>query len=211
VPWRPRDLAALAVAGALAALVPAVAAPGCGTDAVGIDACRQIETARCEAAAACGYTEAQVKTCIEFYRDQCLHGLENTTREPSTAEIDACVAAVKQVRACAERQAATMADCPEAPLAPGADSAIAPCGILTDQVHLLAACTFVTKPVDTGAGGSSGSAGGGGNGGGGGGGNGGSGNGGAGGNGGGGTGGTGGGGAGGSAGGSGGAAGAGGS
>jgi hypothetical protein len=176
VPWRLRDLAALAAAGALAALVPAVAAPGCGTDAAGIDACRQIETARCEAAAACGYTEAQVKTCIEFYRDQCLHGLENTSREPSTAEIDACVAAVQQVRACAERQAAAMADCPEAPLIPGANSAIAPCGILTDQVHLLAACAFVTKPVDTGAGGSAGSAGGGGAGGDGGGGAGGSGN-----------------------------------
>ena len=51
---------------------------GCGTDAVGVDACRQIEEARCDAAPACTgdddtfgiRTEEQVRNCKALYRDQ---------------------------------------------------------------------------------------------------------------------------------------------
>lgn len=138
--------------GALAGLGAGAIVPGCGTDAKGVDACRRIETARCEAAVACGYTADQITTCKDFYRDQCLHGLQNP-QEPSTTDVDACVAAIGQARVCAERQAASMAECAEAPLAPGADaSALTPCAIITDQAHQLAACAFVVMPTDAGAG-----------------------------------------------------------
>jgi len=151
--WSRRSIALLTAVGALAGLGAGAIVPGCGTDAVGVDACRRIETARCEAAVACGYTADQVTTCKDFYRDQCLHGLQNNEWEPSTADVDACVAAIGQVRVCAERQAASMAECAEAPLAPGVDgSALTPCAILTDQAHRLDKCDFVVMPADAGPG-----------------------------------------------------------
>jgi hypothetical protein len=150
VPAFARTLAALAAFGALLGLGASVSLPGCGTDATGVEACRDIETARCKAAAACGYTADQVTVCTEFYRDQCLHGLENSGYEPSASEVEACVAAVNQVRACAEGGKATMTDCPEAALVPGADASVTPCAILTDKAHLLAACAFASAPPDAG-------------------------------------------------------------
>ena len=106
------------------------------------------------AAASCGYTEEQVKTCQETYRDLCLRGIENTAAEPSDSQIEACIAAVEQVRVCAERGAATVADCPEAQLVPGTDQGITPCAILTtEQVEQLAACAFAATPAEADAGG----------------------------------------------------------
>jgi hypothetical protein len=158
-----QHIAVLAAAGALVGLGAGLAMPACGTDAVGVDACREIETARCNAAAACGYTEAEITTCTEFYRDQCLHGLQNPAGDPSSSDVEACIAAIKAVQQCAAAGAATMADCPEAPLVPGADPATAPCTIITDKVHLLADCKFVVPDADggspTGTGGMGGSGG----------------------------------------------------
>jgi len=71
----------------------------CGTDASGIDACRKIETARCQAAPACKLSLASpphvaddIDGCIDFYRDACLHGLE--VADPGGPAVDACVAAI---------------------------------------------------------------------------------------------------------------------
>jgi hypothetical protein len=150
VPSYPHTLAALAALGALLGVAASLSLPACGTDAAGVEACREIETARCEAAAACGYTAEQITICKDFYKDQCLHGIENAGYEPSTSDIEACVAAVNQVRACAERGAGTMVDCPEAALLPGSDASLTPCVILTDKVHLLTACAFVSAPTDAG-------------------------------------------------------------
>jgi hypothetical protein len=86
------------------ALVNAV---GGGTDAIGIDHCRAIENARCEAAAQCGEVD-DVEACKRFYRDQCLHGLPGV-ESPSKARINECVEAIAASGECAE-------DDPEAPL-----------------------------------------------------------------------------------------------
>lgn len=89
----------------LAALALAVAVGGvtsaCGTDPVGVDACRRIEGARCENAASCGIDLSQpahrgdsanldVGACKRFYDDQCLHGLV-VTEDPGNLKVQACV------------------------------------------------------------------------------------------------------------------------
>jgi len=84
----------------VAAIALAVAA--CGTDAVGVQACRQVQEAQCRAAPACGVTleppyhtnGSAVDECIRFYDIACLHGLANNT-DPGPIAVDACVAAIR--------------------------------------------------------------------------------------------------------------------
>ncbi len=144
---RLRPLAGLLLSAALAAfaLLTLVAPASCGSDAVGVDSCRAIETARCEAATACGFSEEKVQTCTLFYRDECLHGVENADAgEPASTTVDACVAAVNATAACAKAGAKTIEGCAGAALLAGADVKLAPCVILQDKVELLAACAFAT-------------------------------------------------------------------
>ncbi|XYI03241.1 hypothetical protein ACMHYB_27165 [Sorangium sp. So ce1128] len=144
-----------------------LASQSCGNDAVGVDACRQIERARCEAAAVCGFNEAQVKTCSEFYWDQCLHGIENVSTSGSTgadpvtvdtsdAKVQACVAAIGAARDCASSKVASMAECPAAPPAPGEDGSVSPCAVITQKAHVLEACAFVVQPPEAPDGGTDG-------------------------------------------------------
>ncbi len=76
----------------------------CGTEPVGVDACKKIERVRCESAQACAIDlghplhsgtseESNVAACIRYYDDQCLHGLV-VTKEPSPQDVDACVDAI---------------------------------------------------------------------------------------------------------------------
>lgn len=71
---------------------------GCGTDAVGVDACQDIELSRCDAAAACG-TIDDAAACRRFYHDQCLHGLP--VPNPGQSAVTACVAMIERARVCA--------------------------------------------------------------------------------------------------------------
>jgi hypothetical protein len=85
--------------GTLALLLAAAAA--CSTDAVGVDACKQIEAARCKAAGACSValepphaaSGSQVDACIRFYDIACLHGLALGS-DPGSTAVNACVAAI---------------------------------------------------------------------------------------------------------------------
>jgi hypothetical protein len=88
------------------------AASGCGTDAVGVDDCRQIEQARCEAGVACGQV-TDVDACKRFYRDHCLHGLA-LGDSPGTTQVKACVAAIGVAAQCARQLGpdAPIQDCP---------------------------------------------------------------------------------------------------
>jgi hypothetical protein len=79
----------------------------CGTDAVGVDACRQIEEARCRRAPVCCgvypqcgidltsplHSDDDVTACIRFYDDACQHGLVNT-QDPGSVAVKQCVAAI---------------------------------------------------------------------------------------------------------------------
>jgi hypothetical protein len=83
-------LAALSLSGA-----------SCGTSAVGVNACKQIEEARCRHAPVCGVSLQppystngdDVDECIQFYDVACLHGL--AVPDPGAAAVNACVAAIQ--------------------------------------------------------------------------------------------------------------------
>lgn len=83
-------------------------AGSCGTDAVGVSECREVEQARCDAAVSCGY--ADVKECRRFYRDHCLHGV--ALEQVDTVQVDQCVAQLQNAGQCAAAQPNTApADC----------------------------------------------------------------------------------------------------
>jgi hypothetical protein len=76
---------------------------GCGTNAVGVEACRKIESARCEAAAPCGFlseTGGGVDECKRFARDNCLHGT-SLPGEPGDVAVKECENALKLAGKCA--------------------------------------------------------------------------------------------------------------
>lgn len=86
---------------ALAALAP-FCAGGCGTDAYGVSECKQIEEARCRAAAKCPdiplgdiyhASGTDVDACIRFYDIACLHGLE--VNDPGATVVNQCVLAIQ--------------------------------------------------------------------------------------------------------------------
>src|SRR5579863_3894616 len=80
---------------------PGVATSGCGTGAVDVDGCRQIEEARCRQAPVCGIrldepyftSGTSVDACVRFYDDACLHGL--AVSDPGPSAVSACVAAIQ--------------------------------------------------------------------------------------------------------------------
>jgi hypothetical protein len=82
---------------------------GCGTKAVGVAECRDIEQARCTAASSCGFPN--VAECRTFYRDHCLHGLPIGTF--NDVDVEACVTDIEHAGQCAGRQGPTTApeDC----------------------------------------------------------------------------------------------------
>jgi hypothetical protein len=101
MPWATlRPISAAALASAFGFLLPI--ASGCGTDAVGIEDCRQIEQARCELGAACGVV-TDVDACKRFFRDHCLHGMA-LEDSPGTTQVKACTQAIRAGTACAQTQ-----------------------------------------------------------------------------------------------------------
>ena len=72
----------------------------CGSKAVGVSTCKQIETARCQAAAACNSpitwpddtSGTDVAACIRYYDVACLDGLQVSA--PTSAEVTACIASI---------------------------------------------------------------------------------------------------------------------
>jgi hypothetical protein len=91
-----RTVGPAAALGAVLALPPA-----CGSGATGVEACKQVESARCQAASACGLSleppyhtaGSDADACIRFYDVACLHGLAGGS-DPGTAAVSACVAAI---------------------------------------------------------------------------------------------------------------------
>jgi hypothetical protein len=123
---RPEMATALTAVGLVLTL-----AGGCGKDAVGIDTCRDIEYARCEAAPSCPklFRVSDVEQCKRFYRDQCLHGLA-ASDEPGAPKVRACVEAIRQAGRCAEQ-----------------DKSLAECGsLLEESTSAKNACDLVGSP-----------------------------------------------------------------
>jgi hypothetical protein len=99
-----------------AATFSLVTASSCGTSAVGVDTCRDIEQARCRANAFCLDAEGaplidDVPACERYYRDHCLHGL--AVKPPAGASVSACVQVIEAAGKCAAGDPeATLDDCP---------------------------------------------------------------------------------------------------
>jgi hypothetical protein len=127
-----------AAAGALSAICAfvVVSAAGCGTDAVGIEDCRDIERARCEAGVSCGLVK-DVEACKRFYRDHCLHGLA-LEDEPNRRSVENCAKSIRAAGECAKGLGAEamLLDCPARPeLRPGST--------------LTRACDLIAIPEET--------------------------------------------------------------
>jgi hypothetical protein len=110
---------------------------GCGSDAAGVDDCRKIEYARCDAASHCGdrFAITDVDECKRFYRNQCLHGLASG-KSPGTGQVAACVKIIQTAGSCAAQHD------PKTALAACGDPTLA---AETDP-SLLDVCTVVAKP-----------------------------------------------------------------
>jgi hypothetical protein len=82
----------------------------CGTDAVGIETCRDIEVARCDAALSCGLID-DAATCKRFARDHCLHGVAVET--PSATQVNSCISTIESLGRCAKRNGrnSSIAEC----------------------------------------------------------------------------------------------------
>jgi hypothetical protein len=127
------------------ALASAMGVPlgaACSNGAVGVQACRQIETARCEAAPACPmYFDLSqpvpdgdpVAACVRYYNDECLHGLV-TSVAPSSAEVNQCAAAITA----AGKAAAVARDA-------GPECAL----VANPATNLASVCSWLT-PIDAG-------------------------------------------------------------
>ena len=85
------------------ALGAAAVVAACGTEAQGVEACRQVEEARCRHAPGCAGIDlgvpvhadspkGDVDACIRFYHDACLHGL--VVQDPGGPAVQACIASI---------------------------------------------------------------------------------------------------------------------
>jgi hypothetical protein len=149
-----RPLAAGLLAGIIAFLL--VYASGCGTDAVGVDECRDIEYARCEAARYCGLvedTDKAAQACKRFYRDQCLHGMTSGER-PGAPRVKDCVAVINAAGACAKNGQDALVDCFASSTAKLKDvetNLTDTCDAIREPEQVKA-CDFLSTPVEIEAG-----------------------------------------------------------
>lgn len=74
---------------------------GCGTDAVGVEACLTIERARCEAAHACGLAESAA--CQRSVEVQCLHGFSKSAL-PNERQTTQCADTLGQLAECVDKR-----------------------------------------------------------------------------------------------------------
>jgi hypothetical protein len=133
-----------------------VTAAGCGTDAKGVDDCRNIEEARCTAAKNCGILTTSISQCQDYYRDQCLHGL--SVSPPGSAAIKACVATINNAGICALQGTDTApADCSNG-VPSSSTTALTTCEIVTNP-EKTSECSFLMPTVDAGTAGSGGAGG----------------------------------------------------
>lgn len=134
---------------ALAASTQALLLPsGCGTDAVGVEDCRKIESARCEAASHCGssLSVTNAQACQRFYRTQCLHGL-TSGKEPGAGEVQACVQVIQAAGRCAEGldPAAPLSDCGEMSLARQSNPVLVGACDVVKTPELTDECAFLAE------------------------------------------------------------------
>ncbi len=79
------------------ALTAALVLEGCGSDARAADTCKTVEYARCEriGCPTFGNTSVTVLSCQRFYDVQCGRGVQELVKDPTKAELDSCLKAIK--------------------------------------------------------------------------------------------------------------------
>jgi hypothetical protein len=126
-----------------------VTASGCGTNAIGVDDCRDIEQARCEASVPCGFVD-DVKACRRYYRDHCLHGL---LTKPSAGAVAECVRVIDAAGECAsaDPEAALGACDPE--VTDGNARLSSACDVVAHPEYARECAFLLDEPPDTSSGG----------------------------------------------------------
>lgn len=158
--------------GALGAAALLCGPAGCDNGAVGEDACREIEFARCRVVVGCPNSpvenEEDVELCELHYRDQCIFGVADAIN-PDQPAVTGCVNAIQQARTCwdggqtlgACNTAAEEAGQEGPALVSGVDPNLSGCdAIMFPQI--LQACAFLSPPApeeEQGSGGAAGSGG----------------------------------------------------
>ena len=122
----------------------------CGTSAIGVEDCRSIERARCQAARPCDFgidTNSDEEVCLRFARDNCLHGM--LVQAPTAGSVTKCVNAINGAGACAAKKTRLGVDCQ-------AVGAVTPATVtvceLIENPEQIANCEFLTdqpKPEPT--------------------------------------------------------------
>lgn len=141
---------------ATAATFSLVTASSCGTNAVGVDDCRDIEQARCRASASCLNDDGaplidDVPACERYYRDHCLHGL--AVKPPAGASVAACVQVIEAAGECAKSDpGSTLDDCPVTDRRAGLTRA---CDVVTHPERATECSFLLDVPDDSGAAGQS--------------------------------------------------------
>ena len=143
LPFRVRLVTALFGLTALAATVV-----HCSSGAVGVEACRQIESKKCEVAKGCpgvGLDEdSDVEACKLFYHDQCMFGIADGTADPDGILVEACLVAIDAAASC--RGSETIGECPTRPTLTSASFlGNTPCEIILFPERL-ADCSFLADP-----------------------------------------------------------------
>jgi len=130
----------------LAGLFALTTPSGCGPDPVGVEDCRQIEQARCEAGKKCGIV-SDVAACQRFYRDHCLHGF-SLDEAPSNRVVTGCVDAIRAAGDCASTNGA---DSQASDCFPGAAPAesMSVCDAIGTPEQLPACRFLVAEPANT--------------------------------------------------------------
>ncbi len=121
----------------------AISTASCGADPVGVEACREIESARCEAAVKCGLVD-DLAGCNRYFRDHCLHGVA-TEDAPGGVAVDRCVDTLNRAGRCAERHG-TDADPSECDESRFADADAENICELVEEPERASRCEFLKPP-----------------------------------------------------------------
>jgi hypothetical protein len=115
---------------------------GCGTDAVGIEDCRSIERARCQAGQHCSFgidSTSEEQVCERFARDNCLHGL--VVQASTTGAVTNCVNSINAAGACAAKKT-SLNDCTAIGEVTKASATI--CDLIQNPEQI-SSCEFLTQ------------------------------------------------------------------
>jgi hypothetical protein len=129
---------------ALGAVVAATVHPACSTKAVGVEECRRIEYARCDAAPNCPdqFEVTDVEQCRLFYRDHCLHGMDLSSA-PKASSVNNCVKAIQTLSKCAKQDPSTpLASCDNGRIHSNAAKLTTVCKLLAEP-ESIPECSFL--------------------------------------------------------------------